>query len=327
MHIEYLYYFRDFSETMSISKAAAKNFMTPQGLSRALHQLENEFGIKLMSYQGNEISLTLAGEELNSQLGEFLRDFEDIKGSLLGYRLAELNRSGGEYGHVVRVAVTPCVSHYFSPMLDLQRPGLFEFEIKIKEYNIYRILPQLISRGDEEAMGIVSIPTMDKYREILDGICKKNSMVYEPLVVSPLVLMASAYSALAKKKSIKPSDVNGYSVARLQDTVLGDALDDFIREDNVKTATNSISTIYNRIIENHAISFAPKLIESASDLPHSVIVIPTKGFFDTEFGMITHTDAQDSSLIQEVAVYLRKKVVDESKSNRYGGAYEICSEE
>ena len=35
MHIEYLYYFKDFSRTLSISKTAAHYFMTPQGLSRA----------------------------------------------------------------------------------------------------------------------------------------------------------------------------------------------------------------------------------------------------------------------------------------------------
>lgn len=40
MHIEYLYYFRDFSKSLSISKTAAEYYMTPQGLSRALHQLE-----------------------------------------------------------------------------------------------------------------------------------------------------------------------------------------------------------------------------------------------------------------------------------------------
>ena len=61
MHIEYLYYFKDFSRTLSISKTAAHYFMTPQGLSRALHQLEKDFGVTLMTYQNNLISLTPAG--------------------------------------------------------------------------------------------------------------------------------------------------------------------------------------------------------------------------------------------------------------------------
>ena len=43
MHIEYLYYFRDFSKSLSISKTAAEYYMTPQGLSRALHQLEKDW--------------------------------------------------------------------------------------------------------------------------------------------------------------------------------------------------------------------------------------------------------------------------------------------
>ena len=68
MHIEYLYYFKDFSRTLSISKTAAHYFMTPQGLSRALHQLEKDFGVTLMTYQNNLISLTPAGEELSRRI-------------------------------------------------------------------------------------------------------------------------------------------------------------------------------------------------------------------------------------------------------------------
>ena len=64
MHIEYLYYFRDFSKSLSISKTAAEYYMTPQGLSRALHQLEKDFGITLMAYNNNAVTLTPAGKEL-----------------------------------------------------------------------------------------------------------------------------------------------------------------------------------------------------------------------------------------------------------------------
>ena len=69
MHIEYLYYFKDFSRTLSISKTAAHYFMTPQGLSRALHQLEKDFGVTLMTYQNNLISLTPAGEPCSGTCG------------------------------------------------------------------------------------------------------------------------------------------------------------------------------------------------------------------------------------------------------------------
>ena len=48
---------------------------------------------------------------------------------------------------------------------------------------------------------------------------------------------------------VRPSDIDPYPVARYKDSVLGDALDDFIREDNVKTVTNSRDIIVIQILE------------------------------------------------------------------------------
>ena len=123
MHIEYLYYFKDFSRTLSISKTAAHYFMTPQGLSRALHQLEKDFGVTLMTYQNNLISLTPAGEELSRRIDAIVELYDEAKGSLTEYKLADMAPSKG----LVRITVTSCVSQYLISLLNLQRPGQFPF--------------------------------------------------------------------------------------------------------------------------------------------------------------------------------------------------------
>ena len=83
MHIEYLYYFRDFSKSLSISKTAAEYYMTPQGLSRALHQLEKDFGITLMAYNNNAVTLTPAGKELAERVEGIIAQYDDARGALL----------------------------------------------------------------------------------------------------------------------------------------------------------------------------------------------------------------------------------------------------
>ena len=82
MHIEYLYYFRDFSKSLSISKTAAEYYMTPQGLSRALHQLEKDFGITLMAYNNNAVTLTPAGKELAERVEGIIAQYDDARGAL-----------------------------------------------------------------------------------------------------------------------------------------------------------------------------------------------------------------------------------------------------
>lgn len=319
MHIEYLYYFQDFTQTLSISKTAANFFMTPQGLSRALHQLEKDFGITLMTYRNNVVSLTPAGEELGRRVGAITRLYDETKGSLTKFRLAEVGKMEGR----VRITVTSCVSQYLVALLDLQKPGLFPFNIKMNESNLYRIVPHVVSRDNEEAFGIISFPSTTKYQEVIDEIVQANDMLYKPLFVSPLVALVSAFSPLAKLEVIRPSDLGSYPVVRYKDSVLGDALDDYIREDNVKTVTNSRDIIVMQIVEYQAVSFGPKLVEGLRTMPDQVVTRPTEGFFNTEFGLIATADNHSSERVRSVVSYIEDKIAGESRQSRYAGTFDL----
>lgn len=325
MHIEYLYYFRAFSQNMSISKTAARYYMTPQGVSRSIHQLEKDFGVKLTLYQNNAISLTPAGIELSKRLEGFLGEFERVKGSLAGYRLAEVNASSARNRKVVTISVTPCVSMYVSALFNIQKVGLFEFDIRLKETSIASIVPAMDESLDEDSFSIISIPTTEKYRGILREMCEKASLAYTPLFVSPLVVMVSEFSPLAQHAAITPEDARGHSVARYQDTVLGDALDDFILEGDVKTVTNATPVINERIIQDQAISFAPKLVESGdSFLPGTITTVPTEGFFGTEFGMLLTEPARMSPCVKKIVAYLRDRLETEAIQGRFAGTFKLC---
>ena len=319
MHIEYLYYFKDFSRTLSISKTAAHYFMTPQGLSRALHQLEKDFGVTLMTYQNNLISLTPAGEELSRRIDAIVELYDEAKGSLTEYKLADMAPSKG----LVRITVTSCVSQYLISLLNLQRPGQFPFEVKLNESNIYRIVPHILSRDQEESFGIISLPMTERYRSYVDELVEDGGMVYEPLFTSPLVTMVSSFSPLARRDAVCPRDVDPYPVARYKDTVLGDALDDYILEDNVKTVTNAGAIIFVQIMEHQAVGFAPKLVEGLRTLPDRVVTKPTEGFFSTEFGLLSTPKNRAREHVDAVIRYIRKTVAEKSLHPRYLGTYEL----
>lgn len=215
------------------------------------------------------------------------------------------------------------MSQYVAALLDIQKPGLFPFTVKFKESNIYRVVPHIVSKNGEEAFGFVSIPSMDKYRELIDDMIESHDMTYRPLFVSPLVATVSVYSPLAKKKVITPADVERCSVARFQDAVLGDALDDFVREDSVKTVTNAAPIVYMRIVEDQAVGFAPKLVEGAHTLPEKVCTVATADFFDTEFGLLIGSGMLESERVRQVISYIEEKLRKESAGARFAGTYEV----
>lgn len=319
MHVEYLYYFRDFSKTLSISKTAAEHYMTPQGLSRALHQLEKDFGVTLLSYRNNVVSLTPAGAALKEKVDPVIEAYEQACGALIGYKLAAIEPPR----EVVRVTATSCVSRYLLSLLDLQRPGLFPFSVRVNESNIYRIAPQLPSRDSEASFGIISIPSTERYSSMLADMVEREGMSYRPLIKSPLVAMVSSFSPLAKLDCISSADIEAYPIARVKDEVLGDALDDYVKEDNVKTVTNASAIVYNQIVEHQAIGFAPKLAEGMAILPSNIVLKPTKGFFATEFGIVADSANADSQLVMQTVKYISDMLKKSVAHPRYAGTYEL----
>ena len=136
--------------------------------------------------------------------------------------------------------------------------------------------------------------------------------------------MVSAFSPLAELDCITAQDISGYPVVSLKDDVLSDALDDYIKETDIRTITNTSSIVYEQILEHQAISFAPKLIKATSSLTDNNIALKKiKGFFDTEFGIITGYESTQASMIAQVIGYITNKTKESISNSRWANTYEI----
>ena len=77
MQTDYLRYFIDVATLGSMSSAAKKNFMTPQGISRSIAALESELGCELFQRGRNKVTLTKFGEMLLDDARALLTDAKD----------------------------------------------------------------------------------------------------------------------------------------------------------------------------------------------------------------------------------------------------------
>lgn len=78
MNIKELEYFKTVCQHKSITKAAHALYMTPQGLSKIIKNIESEMGASLLNRTGTGISLTEAGAYLYAKLPEFLNSYHSI---------------------------------------------------------------------------------------------------------------------------------------------------------------------------------------------------------------------------------------------------------
>lgn len=78
MELKDLEYFKAVCEQTSITKAAHSLYMTPQGLSKIIKNMEAELQTVLLQRTGTGITLTESGEYLYNQLPEFLHTYQHL---------------------------------------------------------------------------------------------------------------------------------------------------------------------------------------------------------------------------------------------------------
>lgn len=79
MEFRELRYFKAIAELSSFSKAAAQLRIAQPALSRQVHKLEAELGVKLFLRHGRGVTLTAAGEMLLEKAGTILRDMRQAR--------------------------------------------------------------------------------------------------------------------------------------------------------------------------------------------------------------------------------------------------------
>ena len=107
MELRHLRYFVSVAEAASVSKAALRVHISQPALSRQLHDLERELGVRLFARVGRGIRLTAEGEDLLARTRDVLTRAES-----LGARARAL--AGGSIG-VLRVGATPQVIQNILP--------------------------------------------------------------------------------------------------------------------------------------------------------------------------------------------------------------------
>lgn len=194
MNTEYLEYFIAVAETGSINQAANRLFISPQGLSRAIRQLESQLNAELFERQGGGMVLTPAGEktleyasEILSEEGRMVSDLHkmsmDNDGSILTISSAQIISS---------VCLPQILNQYF------KNPS--HTRIKILEHN--SSLPDYFLAKDVDIV-LISTP-----REALKEVLEETGEDYEYHELSRAYVkaMVSARSQLSRKKEISTQE-------------------------------------------------------------------------------------------------------------------------
>ena len=130
MKIEQLLYFISVSQTLSLNKTAELFFITPQGLSKALKNLELEFNVKLLESTNQGTSLTADGRHFLNEAQQMVDIYDNLKTHYLENVDSEID---GE----IRIACQPRIAaNFLLPILSKFQAKYPHISIKVSSQEV-----------------------------------------------------------------------------------------------------------------------------------------------------------------------------------------------
>ena len=309
MNIDYLRYFLDVAETKSITHAARINFISPQGMSRAMSELEKELDCKLLVRYSNKLSLSKQGEALIPVAKTVVEQYNNLANFAL-----ELGSSGSDEAEDKRVSLLcqAICGLCFIPPQTISLLNSLDSQLIYREMSNYEIANELrkdIEDGNGKTrgtkVGVVCTFGIEK-QENLQYIrrLEEYGYTYKPYLRTYDECVVAENSELAKKGKLTKADILSRHIVSTN-SVLRDVIAERFGDENI-TITSGEYKFRMRCVESgDAITFMPaigKLLIGGE--MKSIVACDFDDSYQLEIGFIGLPNALESEPFQNFVATL-----------------------
>lgn len=242
MYIETFKVFCDLAETGSFSKAAALNSITQSAVSQQIRTLENRFEATLVERGRRSFALTQEGQAFLDASREILDVYNH-----LGDRLRELrNVVAGE----LKIASIYSIGlHELPPRLKSFRDKHPDVELHVAYRRSTQVYAEVLA--GEMDVGLVAYPA------------KRSGLLVEIFDEDEMVLICHPNHPLAKRRSIKLTDLNGEKLIAFEpDLPTRKVIDRHLRDESVQIEHtmefDNIETVKRAVEIESGVSIVPR---------------------------------------------------------------------
>jgi LysR family transcriptional regulator, hydrogen peroxide-inducible genes activator len=236
------------ADTRHFGQAAARCFVSQPTLSAQLKKLEEYLGVQLVERHPRRSALTEAGAQVVARARRIIEASDEI------VALAELQRD--PLAGRLRMALLPTIGPYLLPLVAARiRRKLPRIELLLYEYQTGPMLDHL-QAGDID-VGILALPV------------PVEGLVERALFDEPFVVAVPEQHALASRKSVKATDLNGETLLLLEDghCLRDQALDVCARaqlHEKQDFRATSLETLRQMVASGGGITLLPLLASSGA---------------------------------------------------------------
>jgi LysR family hydrogen peroxide-inducible transcriptional activator len=236
------------ADTRHFGQAAARCFVSQPTLSAQLKKLEDYLGVQLVERHPRRIALTDAGTQVVARARRIIEASDEI------VALAELQRD--PLAGRLRMALLPTIGPYLLPLVAARiRKKLPRIDLLLYEYQTGPMLDHL-QAGDID-VGILALPV------------PADGLVERVLFDEPFVVAVPEQHELARRKSVKATDLNGETLLLLEDghCLRDQALDVCARaqlHEKQDFRATSLETLRQMVASGGGITLLPLLASSGA---------------------------------------------------------------
>lgn len=181
-----LKYFLQICKNKSFSEASKKLFITQQGLSKSIKNLEDEFELPLFYRTGNKIKLTKYGLFLKNNSINVIREFDLLLASIKNMSIENCNSIKIGYS----VSITNAIPYDFLYKFKNIYPDI---EIQVNEYQDF-LCEEAVLNGDID-IGFTAGPI------------DESKYYRRPILMKKLCLIVNIKHRLSKKATVTIDDI------------------------------------------------------------------------------------------------------------------------
>ena len=298
MQTKHLKYFVDIAELGSVSAAAKKNFISPQGLSRALSSLESDFGCKLFNRRANGMELTEYGEKLIGQAKQMVLLEKEMRKRVTHLRDASVQWERAS----TRVYLNNIVfdASFFRPVMEIMADTLPKGS-RYYQCSNAEIVENLLETGGNKGdkLGLLCFFSTNRVENNrLIAHLREQGFTYKPYAHSYDVVLVSKNSDLAEKTALSDEDIMSHPIVCAGGDIK-EAVEARFGAECIAVVTNDTKFRFDMVAKNEAISFAPAFQELVGEVPDTV-TIPMKEPYFLELGFAAMPEVLELSRHSEM---------------------------
>ena len=290
MNIEYLRYLTDVVNTKSITQAAQLNYISPQGMSRAMNELEKELGCQLLIRYPNKLGFTEQCKQLMPYIIQTLDYFDMVLDLANQFSIEGLGDDGER--DTLKLLCQPISSLCFIPAAIMENL-LANKSISCREAENFEIFEEFITKYEENdnqvsdgTIGLTCLfdPKRSTTRRALRKIMSMG-YEYKPFLTSYDMAIISPLSQLAEKDTLDREDITSQKIVT-SSSDLRSVIESLFGDDAIAATSGNVGFRIQAVSHGDAISFMPAISAFVLKDNPDIALKPFKDRYDLEIGFI-----------------------------------------